>query len=197
MEDYGTSTCPKADEYIDDHKLAWKEQAERSKTEDNDTEGGDLDEDRHMSEEINVLETRQMENLATKADYHESCRLFYATPSAEYAQRRLAERRSAGLSPDKLHLDERRYYTDPILIRAEYIRMYDQLMYLHRRGSKAVVTGQPGIGNLPCTVSYVVNMANQHLRQDSVHGLPPVATRVQRDAGIVQVHIRRTQVHFV
>src|SRR2546429_3081567 len=32
MKDYGTTRCPEADKFIDDHKLAWKEQAERSKT---------------------------------------------------------------------------------------------------------------------------------------------------------------------
>jgi hypothetical protein len=31
MMDYGTTRCPEAEQYINDHKLAWKAQAERSK----------------------------------------------------------------------------------------------------------------------------------------------------------------------
>jgi hypothetical protein len=86
MEDYGTSTCPKADEYIDDHNLAWKEQAERSKTKDNDTEGGDSDEGRHMSEEIDVLETRQMEKG----------RLSRVVPSLSVRKQQTRRRRDVG-----------------------------------------------------------------------------------------------------
>src|SRR5436190_6421638 len=50
MEDYGTSTCQEAGKYIDDHKLAWKEQAEQSKTQD-DAEGDMSDQkEGHMSD---------------------------------------------------------------------------------------------------------------------------------------------------
>src|SRR5438045_929694 len=71
----------------------------------------------------------KMENLATNADYHESCHLLYATAQCPSPQ-----------------------YRDPIPIRAEYSRIYDRLMFLHNsRECKAVVTGQPGIGNLPST----------------------------------------------
>jgi hypothetical protein len=171
MKDYGTTRCPEADKFIDDHKLAWKEQAERSKILGNveDTseyedlgrgnssdEDEDIAEDTGMSRDIDMLgddpahlrnvptmdNAGRMENSATNADYHESCRLLYATPSAE-----------SDLEPSQ--------YRDPILIRAEYSRIYDRLMFLHgSQECKAVVTGQPGIGNHPCTVSYVVNMTN-------------------------------------
>ena len=87
-----------------------------------------------MSEDISILEEGQMENIATEADYHESCRLLYATPSAE----------------DALVLGEPMI---PILIRAEYPRIYDRLISLNDQKRKAIVTGQPGIGNSPCTVS--------------------------------------------
>ena len=124
MEDYGTTTCQEADKYIDDHKLVWKEQAERSKTRRDAEENGNSDgyEDARMSEDIDVSEddpthihdtpsmesAGQMENLATNADYHQSCRLLYATTQHPSSKHR-----------------------DPILIRAEYSRIYDRLMFLH------------------------------------------------------------------
>jgi hypothetical protein len=92
-----------------------------------------------MSEDISALEEGQMENLVTNADYHESCRLLYSTIPAE----------------PELFADE-----NPMLIRAEYPRIFDQLTSLNDQACKAVVTGQPGIGNSPCAVSYMVNMAN-------------------------------------
>jgi hypothetical protein len=75
------------------YKLAWKAQAERSKIhgsagDESEYKGlgdGVSDGDSGMSEDISILEEGQMENLATEADYHESCRLLYATPSAENA----------------------------------------------------------------------------------------------------------------
>ena len=70
----------------------------------------------------------QMRNSATNADYHESCRLLYATPLPEGGSVR---------------------YHDPILVRAEYPRLYDRLKFLHNQGCKAILTGQPGIGDLP------------------------------------------------
>ena len=142
MTDYGTTRCPEADQYINDHKLAWKAQAERSKIhgpagDESEYKGlgdGISDGDSGMSEGISILEEGQMENLATEADYHESCRLLYAMPSAENA-----------------------FVWDapmiPILIRAEYPRIYDRLISLNHQNRKAIVTGQPGIGNSPCTVS--------------------------------------------
>jgi hypothetical protein len=92
-----------------------------------------------MSDEIDELEDNptplhsmrsmdiagQMENFATNADYYESCHLLYAM--LESAQ-------------DKLK------FKGPILIRAEYSRIYDRLMRLHKKEFKAVITGQPGIG---------------------------------------------------
>ena len=137
MKDYGSFICLEADRFIDRNKFAWKKQAERDASEHEDLEDRTPDEggDARM---IGVLEEDQMENSATRADYHESFRLLYATPFAELYQR---------------HSAEICLYDDPILIRAEYIRMYDQLMQEHDQGHKVVITGQPGIGNLPCTIS--------------------------------------------
>ena len=140
MKDYGTSRWPEADKYIEDHELLWKEQAERSKTQ-VDAEDGSSDEDRDISGNTrtskddpthlsNMDNAGLMENSATNTDYHESCRLLYTTPLAE-----------------ELDVDLDRF-RDPILIRAEYPRLYDRLMFLHSQGCKAVLTGQPGIGNL-------------------------------------------------
>ena len=70
--DYGTSTSPEADEYIDRYNSVWREQARRSETQD-DFEGDKEDVDK----------AAQMENTATHEDYHESLRLLYATPEAE------------------------------------------------------------------------------------------------------------------
>lgn len=140
MQDYGTTKCPEADKYIDDHKLVWKEQAERSNTQGDAKEDGNSseDEDIRMCEDINVLEddathihgvpsidsAGHIKNLTTNADYHGSCHLLYATAEP--------------------------LYSDPILIRTEYSQIYDWLLFLYNsRVCKAVVTGQPGIGNLP------------------------------------------------
>jgi hypothetical protein len=153
--DYGTTSCPKADMYISVHKPAWRKQAKRSETDgaDEDESGsidsGDeiSDEDTRISGAISVSDDQiessamntddQMESSATKTDYHESCHLLYATPEAEAGD-----------------------IQDPILIRAEYPRIYDRLKCLDKQNRKAVVTGQPGIGNSPYTVSYVVNTTN-------------------------------------
>jgi hypothetical protein len=136
MKDYGSSICPEAGTFIGRNKSAWKEQAERDASEHEDLEDRTPDEhgDKRM---IGVLEEDQMESSATSADYHESFRLLYATPLAEYYLR---------------HSVEIPLYDDPIMIRAEYSRLYDRLIQEHNRGHKVVVTGQPGIGNLPCTV---------------------------------------------
>jgi len=136
MMDYGSSVSPEADRFIDRNRSAWKRQAERGASEQEDLEDRTPDEDGNTSM-IGALEEDQMENLATSADYHESFRLLYATPLAEYYQRYPVE----GL------------YDDPIIIRAEYSRIYNRLLEEHGEGHKVVVTGQPGIGNLPCTVS--------------------------------------------
>jgi hypothetical protein len=140
MMDCGSSICPEADKFIDRNRLAWKKQAERDESEHKGLEDRTPDEvgDTRM---IDAFED-QMENPATKADYHESIRLLYATPYAEECKR-----------------DSDGFYDDPILIRADYSRMYDQLMQAHNQRHKAVVTGQPGIGNLPFTIS-LVNMTN-------------------------------------
>src|SRR5579871_4326932 len=34
MKDYGRTTCPEADKYVNDNKRIWREQAKRSKTQD-------------------------------------------------------------------------------------------------------------------------------------------------------------------
>ena len=162
MKDYGTSTSPKADEYITYHKREWEEQAKRSEAQDHaegdasdhaegDTSehaGGDTSEHEHgnlvekdtiMSDEVDELGDNptllhsmhsmdiagQMENSATNADYHEACHLLYAKPQSEQG-----------------NVDD----SGPLLIRAEYSRIYDQLILLDREKYKAVVTGQPGIG---------------------------------------------------
>ena len=67
----------------------------------------------------------QMENSATNADYHELCHLLYAMPESE-----------PGLFMDQ----------DPLLIRAEYSRIYDRLVLLHEKEFKAVITRQSSIG---------------------------------------------------
>ena len=152
MMDYGTTSCPKADQYIIGHKPAWRKQAERSETDSTDEdESGSIDPGDKISDgdtrmsgvsddqtENSAMKTDdqmgssatdtddQMESSPTKTDYHESCHLLYATPEAEDG-----------------------YVRDPILIRAEYLWTYDRLRYLDRIGYKAVVTGQPGIGNSP------------------------------------------------
>jgi len=123
--------------------LAWKAQAERSKIhgpagDESKYKGlgdGISDRDSGMSKDISILEEGQMENLATEAGYHESCRLLYATPSAEN---------------NAFDLDEPMI---PILIRAEYPRIYDRLISLNHLKCKTIVTGQPSVGNSPCTVS--------------------------------------------
>jgi hypothetical protein len=147
MKDYGTSRLPEADKYIDDHKLVWKEQAERSRTQDDAEGNGSPDEDRGILENTkmskddatHLSDVASMENSATNVDYHESCRILYATPLSEGHSGR---------------------FRDPVLIRAEYPRLYDRLKFLHSQKCKVVLTGQPGIGNLPCTVSHVVNITN-------------------------------------
>ena len=70
--DYGTSTSPEAEEYIDRYNSVWREQARRSETQD-DFEGDKEDVDK----------AAQMENTATHEDYHESLRLLHARPKAE------------------------------------------------------------------------------------------------------------------
>ena len=144
MMDCGSSICPEADKFIDRNRLAWKKQAGRDASEHKDLEDRTPDEDgdTRMIGAIDGALEDQMENSATRADYHESLCLLYATPYAEECKRR-----SVG------------FYDDPILIRADYSRMYDQLMQAHNQRHKAVVTGQPGIGNLPFTIS-LVNMTN-------------------------------------
>src|SRR5437667_3932475 len=66
MKDYGTSRLPEADKFVDDHKLVWKEQAERSKIQD-DAEGGrSSDEDGGISENTRMSkDAASMENSAT------------------------------------------------------------------------------------------------------------------------------------
>ena len=161
--DYGTTNCPKADQYISDHKPAWRKQAERSETDSTDEdESGSIDPGDKISDgdtrmsgvsddqtENSAMKTDdqmgssatdtddQMESSPTKTDYHESCHLLHARPEAETGK-----------------------VKDPILIRAEYRWIYDRLKCLNTKGYKAVVTGQPGIGNSPYTVSYVVNTTN-------------------------------------
>jgi len=138
-EDYGPSKWPLADKFINDHKDTWKMQAERDKVqghaEGDTTEHEDLGRDRSPEDEMDVSEdgvssmsssTVRMKNSAMSTDYHESCRLLYAEPSSR---------------------------KKPILIRAEYSQIYDRLMSMHSSHGgghhKAVITGQPGIGNLP------------------------------------------------
>jgi len=141
-EDFGPSTWPLADKFINDHKDTWKMQAERDKVqrdaEGDTTEHEDLGRDRSPEGEMDVSEdgassmsssTVRMKNSAMSTDHHESCRLLYAKPSARPSSRQ-----------------------NPILIRAEYSLIYDRLMSLHSDGYKAVITGQPGIGNLPCLI---------------------------------------------
>ena len=142
-DDYGPSKWPLADKFINDHKDTWKMQAERDKVqghaEGDTTEDEDSGRDRSPEDEMDVSEdgvssmsssTVRMKNSAMSTDYHESCRLLYAEPSA---------------APSSLE--------NPILIRAEYPQIYDRLKSIHSSyggGScKAVITGQPGIGNLP------------------------------------------------
>ena len=174
MMDYGTTSCPKADQYIIGHKPAWRKQAERSETDSTDEdESGSIDPGDKISDgdtrmsgvsddqtENSAMKTDdqmgssatdtddqmessptntddQMESSPTKTDYHESCHLLHARPEAETGK-----------------------VKDPILIRAEYRWIYDRLKCLNTKGYKAVVTGQPGIGNSPYTVSYVVNTTN-------------------------------------
>ena len=116
-------------------------QAERDKVqghaEGDTTEHEDLGRDRSPEDEMDVSEdgvssmsssTFRMKNSAMSTDYHESCCLLYASDSPSPCE-------------------------DPILIRAEYSRIYDRLMSIHSSNGggrrKAVITGQPGIGNLP------------------------------------------------
>jgi hypothetical protein len=155
--DYGDSKWPEADKFIEVHKPTWEKQVKRARQKamlkKTQTEHGDLGEDggevdfgENESEmdsdededKMDVSEASsqpphqqlQMRTLASKKDYHGSCRLLYAKPLPE-------------CYPDR---------NDPILIRAEYTRTYERLKLMHKipeRKYKAVVTGQPGIGNLP------------------------------------------------
>ena len=141
-DDYGPSKWPLADKFINDHKDTWKMQAEQDKVqggaEGDTTEHEELGRDRSPEDEMDVSEDGvssmsssivQMKNSAMSTDYHESCRLLYANPSA---------------APES---------ENPILIRAEYPQIYDRLKSIHSSHgggrNKAVITGQPGIGNLP------------------------------------------------
>jgi hypothetical protein len=168
--DYGDSTWPDADKFIEDNKSIWEKQAEHEDLEEgegemdlDEGESGDSDEDEDKMDvsggASNHSAHQRLRTSATKEDYHESCRLLYADPS-----------------PTR---------SDPILIRAEYSPIYDRLKFIHEhvKNYKAVITGQPGIGNLLCAVSY---MANIILRQDLVSVLRPVATNGREGAGTVQ-----------
>ena len=62
MKDYGSTTCPEADKYINDNKLVWEAQAKQSKTQDHaegDTleheDGSLVERDTIMSDEIDEL----------------------------------------------------------------------------------------------------------------------------------------------
>jgi hypothetical protein len=142
MKDYGPSRWPEADKFIKDHKSIWEEQARLSKaqgdakgdtTEHDDSEGdrssGKVENEADVLKSLQSVPSKngQMKNSASNVDYHESCRLLYATPTPE--------------GYTAIH--------DPILIRAEYPRIYDRLVFLHSKEVKAVITGQPGIGNPP------------------------------------------------
>ena len=103
MKDYGDTTCPEADKYINDNKETWEEQAKQSKTQDyskgemsNHDNRSLVERDTIMSDEIDELEDNptplhsmrsmdiagQMENFATNADYYDSCHLLYAMPES-------------------------------------------------------------------------------------------------------------------
>jgi hypothetical protein len=154
--DYGDSAWPDADKFIEDHKSIWEKQAESKVLKERQTEhedlgegegemdldegvSGDSDEDEDMMDVSGEASNQpahqrlQMRTSATKEDYHESCRLLYARPLPSTSS--------------------------PILIRAEYSPTYDRLKFIHEHVEKwkAVITGQQGIGNLLCTVSYMAN----------------------------------------
>lgn len=134
--DYGDSRCSKADAFIEEHQEEWKSQSQRalpdtSEPEEVDTDGEDeIDEDegRDMgTDEAQTPGTYAIENTPLAHDYHDSLRFLYAFP------------------------DERAHERHPILIRREYVLLYDEMKALHKRRRIAILTRQPGIGNShPC-----------------------------------------------
>ncbi|KAL1983949.1 hypothetical protein VTN96DRAFT_9723 [Rasamsonia emersonii] len=129
--DYGDSRCSKADAFIEEHQEEWKSQSQRalpdtSEPEEVDTDGEDeIDEDegRDMgTDEAQTPGTYAIENTPLAHDYHDSLRFLYAFP------------------------DERAHERHPILIRREYVLLYDEMKALHKRRRIAILTRQPGIG---------------------------------------------------
>lgn len=79
------------------------------------------------TDEAQTPHTHALENTPSANHYHDGLWFLYAFP------------------------DERAHERHLILIRREYVLLYDEIKALHKRKRIAILTGQPGIGNsYPC-----------------------------------------------
>lgn len=140
--DYGDSVCPKADAFIEEHREQWRLQSQNAPLTTNSDRENDVNENEgrdmgiHEDKNISLNKTQAhlylLENTPSVKDYHDGLRFLYAFPGER--------------------VDERH----PVLIRKEYLLLYDKMKSLHQSRHIAILTGQPGIGNMhPCPLLHL------------------------------------------